>query len=410
MQNWLNEKLLELNVTDTMNLPEGFNRLSFTKEEKEAQDVFKKTAEDLGMSVRTDSAGNIIARLETKEQQGQPARALGSHLDTVKNGGGYDGTAGVLCALGAVKKLQDENITLPFPLEVICFISEESSRFTMSTVGSKAMTGKLTEHQLDNIEDEDGITLRQAMEAFGLNPEDIRKAERTQDDLLSFTELHIEQGTRIEDAGCSYGAAAAIACPIRLHVHVHGKAGHTGTTPMDKRQDALVQAAELITFVNKAALQLNDNGDYPLVATASTIEARPNAMNVIPGYVKIGIDIRSVSDRQKNKMEEAVDTYLAGWTTAVEKEVIVRNDSVFLDQEMYGKLKELETTTGLKALPMESGAGHDVMNMQEKWPSGLIFIPCKDGLSHHPEEHASLEDLENGVDLLYAYLTSADSR
>lgn len=404
MKKWLEKKLLQLNVTDTMEQKEGFTRLSFTEEERAAQEEFKKTARELGMTVRTDSAGNIIARLETKVHERLPAMALGSHLDTVKNGGGYDGVAGILCALGAVKMAQDEGETLPLPVEVICFSSEESSRFSMSTVGSKAMTGQLTQEQLTTITDENGVSIAEAMRAYGLQPEEIAKAERGPGELCSFTELHIEQGMRIENAGCDYGVVGRIACPIRMYLHLHGKAGHTGTTPMDQRQDALAQAAELILFVQTAARDLNENGDDPLVATVSTIEATPNAMNVIPGYVKLGIDIRSVSDVQKQRMEAAIDAYLKKQEMQIEKELIVNNPSVGLDAAIYGKLRALSSRTGLKTLDMDSGAGHDVMNMQKKWPSGLIFIPCKDGLSHHPEEFASLQDLENGTRLLYTYL------
>ncbi|WP_147803586.1 M20 family metallo-hydrolase [Alkalicoccus halolimnae] len=409
MENWLKEKLLELNAVSTMEQPEGFNRLSFTEKEREAQEAFKKVALELGMKLRADSTGNIIARLETEDQQGKPAIALGSHLDTVKNGGGYDGAAGVLCALGAVKMIRDSKEILPFPVEVICFASEESSRFSMSTVGSKAMTGQLTEEQLNTIKDENGSTLAEAMTEFGLDPAKFKEAERGEEELLSFTELHIEQGTRIEDAGCDYGTVSAIACPIRMHLHVNGKAGHTGTTPMDQRQDALVDAAEIITFVHEAANCLNENDDFPIVATVSTIEASPNAMNIIPGFVKLGVDIRSVSDKQKNLMEKAVDTYLKKYRPSVEKEILVRNPSVQLDRKMYGKMKTLGHQTGLKSFEMESGAGHDVMNMQKKWPSGLIFIPCRDGLSHHPEEYASPQDLLKGTRLLHAHLTTSNS-
>ncbi|NJP37483.1 M20 family metallo-hydrolase [Alkalicoccus luteus] len=401
---WLKTRLLALNLTDAMTRPEGFTRLSFTKEELEAQRVFKEEAEALGMTVRSDAVGNVIARLDGKSDG--PAHAFGSHLDTVTNGGGYDGTAGVLTALGAVRLLQDAGITPEKPIEVICFVSEESSRFSMSTVGSKAMAGMLTREQLDTITDQDGVTLGEAMRDAGFNPDAFKEAERGETELLSFTELHIEQGMRIEHAGKEYGAAAAIACPIRMHVTISGKAGHTGTTPMDQRKDALTEAAGLITFVQQAALKLNDYDDYPLVATVSTIDSRPNAMNVIPGTVVLGIDIRSVSDQQKKRMEAAIDGWMSQSQFDIEKDVIVRNASVTLDADIYDKLRKLEEETGYTCLGMESGAGHDVMNMQTKWPSGLLFIPCRDGLSHHPDEHASLEDLVKGTELLFHHMKS----
>ncbi|QKS73172.1 M20 family metallo-hydrolase [Paenalkalicoccus suaedae] len=405
MQTWLDTTIRALNLVETMEQPNGFTRLSFSKEELEAQDVFKELATSLGMTVRTDAIGNVIARLEGRNSG--PAYAYGSHLDTVTNGGGYDGAAGILTALGAVKLLKDRDQTLEYPLEVICFVSEESSRFSMSTVGSKAMAGMLTEEQLETMVDQDGVTLGDAIDEAGYDPAAFREAERDADELRSFVELHIEQGMRIENAGKEYGVARAIACPIRLKLTIKGRAGHTGTTPMNQRQDALPEASELILFVQKQANALNESADYPLVATVSTIESYPNAMNVIPGEVVLGIDIRSVSDALKEQMEAAIDRFISDSSFDIDKQVLVRNPSVTLDATICDKLMKLENETGYTCLPMESGAGHDVMNMQTKWPSGLLFIPCKDGLSHHPNEHASLQDLEKGTELLYHYMITA---
>lgn len=409
MKTWLEHNLLKLNLTDTMDQPDGFTRLSFSPEEWEARDAFIQIAKEMDLTIHEDEAGNVIARwIPGNPTEEKPAIALGSHVDTVTNGGGYDGVAGVLCGLGTVYQLKKEGFIPDRPIEVICFASEESARFGVSTIGSKAMSGMLDTEALAEVPDKDGVTIKQAMEERGLNYDESPKAERDAGDLSSFVELHIEQGTRIEKARGEVGAVTAIACPIRLNIDIFGKAGHTGTTPMADRQDALVSAAELISFIYNRALAFNEENDTPLVATASTISNEPNVMNVIPGKVTVGVDIRSVSDELKEKMAEEIRKKTAEieetFRATINIQTLVNNPSIFLDESVHKDLTRAAEQAGLNNFTLESGAGHDVMNMARKWPSGLVFIPCKDGLSHHPEEHASLDDLEKGVKLLAAYI------
>ncbi|TMW70463.1 M20 family metallo-hydrolase [Alteribacter natronophilus] len=410
MREWLERTLKELNLTETMNPAEGFTRLSYTDEEWAALACFKEKAEELGLSVRQDEAGNVIARWEPErdEERRLPAVATGSHLDTVANGGGYDGAAGVLCALGAVKKLRDSGFSPRRPIEVICFASEESARFGVSTIGSKAMSGLLDALSLKDVTDRDGVTVKEAVESRGLNWDGIGSAERARDEIASFLELHIEQGMRVEEAGAHFGAVTAIACPIRLHVNISGKAGHTGTTPMNRRQDAFAAAAPLVTFVYERAGELSEQNELPIVATCSTVDVTPNVMNVIPGKADIGVDIRSVDDSIKEQLEGEIRNKCAeieqSYDVGIAVEKLVHNPSVFLDADVHGKILAAGEETGLTPYVLESGAGHDVMNMQAKWPSGMIFIPCRDGLSHHPDEHADPDDLLKGVKLISAYL------
>lgn len=411
MNEWLDKYLKALNLTDSMNQAEGFCRLGYTGEEWRAIDVFVSIAEDIGLKVRRDEAGNAIARWESENSS--PAVATGSHVDTVKGGGGYDGVAGVLCGLAAVKKLKEEGFEPASPIEVICFASEESSRFGVSTIGSKAMSGLLNKSEVEDVTDEDGITIRQAVEGMGLSWEAIEKAERPESALKSFIELHIEQGTRIEDAGADFGAVTAVACPIRLKVIINGQMGHTGTTPMGKRKDAFVAAAPLVSFISETALSLSDSNAVPIVATASTFELKPNAMNVIPGTVELGVDIRSVDDSLKKEMEELIREKCLqlseSFGVKIEVKTLVHNPSVQLDEAVMRKLQQSGESLGYKVLVLESGAGHDVMNMAAKWPSGLLFIPCKNGLSHHPEEFASIEDLRMGTEIIAQYLKNETS-
>ncbi|WP_221567230.1 M20 family metallo-hydrolase [Alkalihalobacillus sp. TS-13] len=406
-ESWLIKTLKQLNLTDSMEQKEGFSRLSYSEEEWKSIAVFQEKAEEIGLDVRRDEAGNCIARWNGVDDD-QPAFGIGSHLDTVKNGGGYDGVAGVLCSLAAVKALKEEEFQPNSPIEVICFASEESSRFGVSTVGSKAMSGLLEQQQLEQIEDDDGITIKEAVESRGLSWDQLPRAERKKEELRQFVELHIEQGTRIEDAGKSFGVATAIACPTRLKIDIIGKSSHTGTTPMAKRQDALVVAAPIISFISERAGQLSEENEVPVVATTSMADVFPNKMTSIPGRVELGVDIRSVSDALKRGLAEEIEKELEKLAEAYQVDItpsrLVDDNSVFLDEKVAETLKETGEQLGFGCLVMESGAGHDVMNMASRWPTGLIFIPCRDGLSHHPDESASEKDLEIGVDIIKQYL------
>ncbi|EDL66373.1 M20 family metallo-hydrolase [Bacillus sp. SG-1] len=407
MIKWLDETLKAFNLTETMKRAEGFTRLGYTEEEDRSIEVFKATAEELGLTIIEDQAGNIIARWEPENRSGLPAVATGSHLDTVSMGGGYDGAAGVLCSLGAVKKLKEEGFQPKHPIEVICFRSEESARFGISTIGSKAMSG-LINKEIGSVEDEEGTTIREAVEKTGFKWGEITGAERESSEIKSFVELHIEQGTQIEDHQKQYGVVHGVACPIRLKVKIEGKAGHTGTTPMGNRKDALVAAAPLISDIEVRATQMSNESEQPIVATVSTIHLQPNVMNVIPSLVELGIDIRSVDDGLKSSFEEMVKEKCKEieqqYNVKIVIDTLVNNPSVSLDSEVQEKLLQVGDNEGYSSLVMNSGAGHDVMNMAKKWPSGLIFIPCKEGLSHHPDEYATLEDLKMGVELLAGYL------
>lgn len=409
MKSWLRTTLEALNVVDTMDQPNGFTRLGYSVEEKQAMDVFTTIATQLGLDVRIDTAGNRIARWNaTEEQKSMPAIAIGSHLDTVQNGGGYDGVAGILCALGAMKQLIEQRFTPTFPLEVICFASEESSRFGISTIGSKAMAGLLHLGELEHVQDEQGVTIRQAVESMGLDWAKMIEAERPQEAIKSFIELHIEQGMILHNEQAQFGSVQSIACPIRLIIQVTGRSGHTGTTPMNNRQDSLVAVAPLITFISERTKDITRETKKHLVATASTISIHPNAMSVIPEYVELGIDIRSVHDDLKEQIANEIagkcEQLKQQYDVEITIDTLVNNASVHLAQPVVEKLQRAGERIGYSCLVMNSGAGHDVMNMAQKWEAGLLFIPCTDGISHHPKEHATLDDLAMGVDIITSYV------
>ncbi|MGR3762746.1 M20 family metallo-hydrolase [Rossellomorea sp. NS-SX7] len=398
MKPWLESTLRELNLTGTMDRPDGFTRLGYSEEEVEAIEAFKKAAENLGLTAYQDQAGNAFARWEGKVDT---VVMTGSHLDTVENGGGYDGVAGVLCGLGAVKQLKEGGYQPHHTIEVSCFASEESARFGVSTIGSKSVAGIL-DYSIEDVTDRHGVSIKEAVEGVGLEWNSLHQAER--EDIKSFIELHIEQGTQIEDNGADVGIVRGVACPIRLKVHVEGMAGHTGTTPMGKRQDALVAASPLISFVSNEALALSNASSKPIVATVSTLEVKPNVMNVIPGTVEVGIDIRSVDDELKRRMAAMIKEKCAlierEFNGKIQVDTLVDNTSILLDEELTSRVEQAGKSLGYKTFKMDSGAGHDVMNMAVKCPSALLFIPCEKGISHHPREHSSLEDLSIGVNIL----------
>ncbi|WP_181347552.1 M20 family metallo-hydrolase [Thalassobacillus sp. CUG 92003] len=403
---WLEDKLLQLNVTDTMDQPQGFTRLSYTPEEKEAHEAFQTIATSLGLEVSTDEAGNQWA-LWTVDASA-PTVAVGSHLDTVHSGGGYDGVAGVLSGLAAVNVLKTEGFTPKKNIAIICFASEESARYGVSTIGSKALTGWLDKHDLADVKDAEGMSIQASVEAFGLDWEIIENADLSPDRLESFLELHIEQGTQIETSGSDIGVVRGVACPTRLTIKASGMANHTGTTPMDNRRDAFAAIAPVIPFVEEEARSMNQHLELPLVATVSTVQLKPNAMNVIPGEVELGIDIRSVDDEAKRKLAETIKAFCRKLEekrdVTITVDTLVDNDSVFLSEDVREKLMTACQHLGYQPLEMDSGAGHDVMNMATRFPSGLLFIPCKEGISHHPKEYATLEDIEKGTQTIAHYL------
>jgi len=304
--------------------------------------------------------------------------------------------------------LKDQNIVPRKNIAVICFASEESARFGVSTIGSKAIAGMIADENIAQVTDQHGTTIQQAVEGMGLKSDEMEKAEVGTDKIEQFVELHIEQGRRLQDENKHIGIVNGIARPTRFIITAAGMANHTGTTPMMMRQDALAAIAPLIVYVNEEAKKTDSVGKTPFVATVSTVRVEPNAMNIIPGEATIGIDIRSVDHSLKKDFTEKITDYCV----QLEKEhgvsitihTLVDNHSITLDEHVRNKLMAASEQKGLSYMVMDSGAGHDVMNMATKWPSGLIFIPCKDGVSHNPKEYTSTGNLLNGARVLEQFL------
>ena len=378
----------------------GITRLAFGDSDWEARTFVIELMKQAGLTVRVDAFGNVIGRREGTDPTA-PVVMLGSHIDSVPAGGNFDGVVGVLAAVEVAACLQDAGAKKQHPIEVVVFMAEESSRFGMATLGSKAFCGKLPLSQLEQLTDKQGMTLADAMRQRGLAPEQVATAKYT-GQIKTFLELHIEQGKVLESTGDQIGIVTGIAAPTRLKVAITGQADHSGATPMSMRQDALTAAAELILLVEKLAGQEGHNGT---VGTTGMVKAEPGVMNVIPGYVELGIDIRGISENSKQLVVQGL---VAGFeeirnrrNVKIESTIISDEKPVEISREIVEYLHDIAKQGQYVCRLMPSGAGHDAMHLSEIAPTGMLFIPCKGGISHNSAEWADMEDIVAGTQLLF---------
>jgi allantoate deiminase len=349
---------------------------------------------EAGMSVRTDPLLSAFGRYEARTP-GAAAIMLGSHIDTVIDAGRYDGSLGVLAAIAAVAELNERGERLEHAIEVAAFGEEEGSRFSAHILTSSALVGAIGPELLD-VRDADGIGVREALTRAGGNADAWRDCVRPRGEIAAYVELHIEQGPMLEAQGLALGAVTAINGSVRLRVTVTGFAGHAGTVPMGRRRDALAAAAEMILAVERVG------GSEPdLVATVGRIDALPGAQNVIPGRVAFTIDMRSPSDAVRDRGHAALVPALAEIArrrgVEVEVDTYQRNAATALDPLVIDAVSEAIAACGQAPLRLASGAGHDAMIMAQLCPSGMIFLRCKDGISHNPAESITVEDADLGV-------------
>jgi hydantoinase/carbamoylase family amidase len=380
----------------------GITRVAFTNEEQACGHAFMRLCKNEGLEIRMDYCGNIIARREGK-QKNLPPVVIGSHLDTVYQGGKYDGVVGVTAGLEVIKRLNEQKLETEHPIEIISFACEESSRFGVSTVGSKAMAGILQKEKYQHLKDKDGITFEKALSLCALRFDQLDLASRATERFQAFFELHIEQGPILMNTNKKIGIVTGIAAPVRLIIEVKGAASHSGTTPMNMRKDALLGASELALALEEAAKEEQHNGT---VATIGVLSIPMGAMNVVPGTVEMKVDIRSTSTASRNKVLDALlkkmeDVQERRGLTIASQE-ISNEEPVQLSKELTLQIEKICQEKNLPYQWMQSGAGHDAMNMTSFGPVGLIFIPSLNGISHHPDEHTDLDDILIGIDVLEA--------
>lgn len=378
----------------------GVTRLAYSSAERQAVHDVAAQCEREGLSVRLDPCGNMIARREGLYPD-WPAVAMGSHLDTVAQGGRYDGALGVAAALEVVRSLNERGVRTEHPIELIVFACEESARFGVSTVGSKAMAGALNEEALRRFTDRDGLSMAEAMADCGLSAGRLAECARAKKELKAFFELHIEQGPVLEQLNMPIGLATGISAPSRYTVQVQGRASHSGTTPMTGRKDAFLGAAEIALALEKAA---KAEAAFGTVATTGVCEVKPGAMNVVPDAAELKLEVRGLSTASKERVIHRLTEAIAETGKARKLRIALQelgNETpVHLSAEVLDTLARLCGEKRLAYRLMPSGAGHDAMNMSLLCPSGLIFVPSRDGISHHPDEYTSSEQIAAGALLL----------
>jgi hydantoinase/carbamoylase family amidase len=375
----------------------GVTREVFSPTYLAAVEYVRGLMQAAGLATRLDTFGNLFGRMEGAVP-GAATVLVGSHIDTVPEGGRYDGVLGVLGAIEAIRMLcEDCGWQGRRPLEVICFAGEEP-RFGKGCLGSRALTGTLEDEELERLKDRSGTSLAEAMRAAGLDPERLAEARLDPDGVRAFVELHIEQGRVLEGERMPIGVVSDIAAQHALRLILGGEAGHAGATPMRLRRDALAGAAEVIAAIERIALASSSGAT---VATVGAIEALPGAVNVVSGEVELLIDVRDRDLAARTAVVEAVAGAIERIATrrgltpelsTISYDVPVQCDRVVVDAARRA-CGELE----LEFLEMTSGAVHDAMIMGEQVPTGMLFVPSRKGISHSPHEHTATEQIELGL-------------
>ena len=378
---------------------EGINRLAFTDADWKGRQYIIDCMTDVGLSVEIDDFGNVIGYKIGKKPD-LPVVMVGSHTDSVPNGGNYDGVVGVLSAIEVIRSMIDDGYEHDHTIAVVSFMCEESGRFGNATLGSKAMRGELTVQDLHRLVDKQGISLYEALKGRNLNPDGIETMAYKRP-VKSFTEIHIEQGKVLEHEQKTIGIVTGIAAPERFYVTIRGNADHSGATPMNLRHDALCGASKIILGIEEIASMQEEP---PVVGTVGVVEVTPGAMNVIPGAVKLGVDIRSISKVARNSVvtlvKEFIDITAEKRGLSYTIETIAQDHPVEMHPAMIREIEEAVKSVGVEYMTIPSGAGHDAMHWAEVVPTGMIFIPCRDGISHNPAEFAEMDDIVTGAAVL----------
>jgi len=375
----------------------GVTRLSYSKEDLSARIYIKEKMVDYGLTVSEDGFGNIFGKLEGTIPDA-PSVIVGSHFDSVPNGGAYDGAAGVVVGLEVAALFQENACKPAYPLEIIALVEEEGSRFGGGLMGSRGMMGLLTNEGFKTLVDNNGVRAEDAMISIGLDP--TKEKLRDPKTIKAFVELHIEQGPILEEKAIPIGIVEAIVGLTQLEVTIQGQAGHAGTTPMDRRSDALVSAAQIIAAFPQLA---SDEGNGTVITTGQ-LNVFPNGANVIPNKVVFTVDIRSGKEEHVQhairKVEELIASKNdAGILTSVGQLMYISPKE--MDEHVRSTLKNVSDKLEIPYCSLNSGAGHDAMVLSDFTACGMIFIPSKNGLSHCPEEWSDAGHLADGANVLY---------
>ena len=379
----------------------GVTRLSFTEEERAAKDLVASYMREAGLEVREDVAGNLIGRREGSDPE-MPVVLAGSHVDSVPNGGDFDGPLGVLAAVEALQVMEERDLNTQRPIEVVAFTDEEGARFGFGMIGSRATAGTLTPEDLDR-EDENGVSIAQAMRDRSLDPERIGEAARPAGSIYAYVELHIEQGKILENEALPVGVVTGIAGPVWLRLILEGEAGHAGTTPMGLRRDALSAAAAIIGKVEREAARTGTT-----VGTVGQLELKPGGINIIPGHVSFSLDLRDIDQDVRDEVEARISDEAGRICEergiVLETQTLQRLPPVLCSDLVREAAREACDALAFEPFELASGAGHDGMHLADLCSIGMVFVRSKDGLSHNPDEYSSREDCAAGAEVLYRTL------
>ncbi len=382
--------------------PENLARVFLSPEHRVAADLLMSWMKDAGMAAHLDAVGNVCGRYEG-ERPGLPCLMLGSHYDTVRDAGKWDGPLGVITAIACVADLSRRGVRLPFAIEVACFADEEGVRFASTLLGSRAVAGTFDESVLKT-RDANGLTMREAMARFGLDPDHIGAAARARRELHAYVELHIEQGPVLEQQNLPVGVVTAISGATPLGANLTGMAGHAGTVPMGLRRDALAGAAECIVAVE--AFCKTDDAD--LVGTVGAVTALPGATNVIPGRVSFTLDIRAPTDAHRKlavaEIVRQIEAIAKRRELALQIDVTHENRTVPCASWLKAQVAEAVAGEGYGVFELPSGAGHDGMAMIDIADVAMLFVRCRGGISHHPAEHVEAADADVGARVLLRFI------
>ena len=377
--------------------PENLTRIFLSPEHRTAADLLLAWMQAAGMRAHLDAIGNVCGRYEG-DRPGLPCLMLGSHYDTVRDAGQWDGPLGLITAISCVADLNRRGFRLPFAIEVVGFADEEGVRFASTLLGSRAIAGSFDEAALGS-KDKAGLTMRQALAQFGLDPDHIGAAARSRRELHGYVELHIEQGPVLESENLPVGIVTAISGATRLSVVLTGMAGHAGTVPMGLRRDALAGTAECIVAIEQFC-----RTDQGLVGTVGYIDAMPGATNVIPGKVSFTIDIRAASDPHRKRavadIVRNIEAIAKRRTLVLQVHVTHENQTVPCAPWLKAQVADAVAAEGFRAFELPSGAGHDGMAMIDIADVAMLFVRCRGGISHNPAEHVEEADADAGARVL----------
>lgn len=380
----------------------GVSRVAFSEADLQGRDYAISLMKDVGLRVRIDEAGNIIGRREAS-QPDLPPILFGSHLDSVPSGGKYDGSLGVIGAIECVQVYQENGIITRHPLEVVVFADEEGG-----LVGSRALIGRLTPEALEVVS-HSGMTVRQGIQALGGNPDKLSQVKRDKGDIKAFLEIHIEQGSLLESKDIDIGVVEGIVGINWWDVTIDGFSNHAGTTPMDRRQDALLAAAQLILAVNRVVTSVPGRQ----VGTVGRIKAEPGAANVIPGRVVMSLELRDLSAKKIYSLYGQIEKEAKAIAEKTDTKIMFSPiEATAVPAPTDPRVREVITDSarrlGLTSMFMPSGAGHDAQEMAKIAPTGMIFVPSVGGISHSPREFTRAKDMVNGVNVLLQAILKID--